>query len=293
MPNSYSARSSPPSDSSASSSGFGIVASQSSQVRLTWPRLTIGTIPGMIGTSMPGRARRRHEVEVDLVVEEELGDQERSRPRRPWSSGTRGPCRGRPPRGAPRGSTRPRSPAREVRRRSSSRAPRRCRGRPRAGRSPAGPTGGSPRSARTFSIPDEAISSTTARSPSAVSPTQFRCAIASTPCSSRIALRDLEGAPAVVRGAAGPVGDREERRVEPAQDLDGLEAAGRGPRRSCRERTRPRSSARRAGGSRRCAWPGMVGERQVGLLTQGRCATPSSHYVASRMLGGQSVTVVF
>ena len=38
---------------SPSSSSSGIEASQSSQIRATWPKLAIGITPGMIGTSIP------------------------------------------------------------------------------------------------------------------------------------------------------------------------------------------------------------------------------------------------
>ena len=50
------------------------------------------------------------------------------------------------------------------------------------------PRGGSPRSAKTFSIPASAIRSSVSERPSLVSPTQLRCAIVSSPTSSLSAL---------------------------------------------------------------------------------------------------------
>ena len=44
----------------------------------------IGMSPGTIGTSMPAAAGALDEVEVDAVVEEQLGDDEVERRRRPW-----------------------------------------------------------------------------------------------------------------------------------------------------------------------------------------------------------------
>ena len=66
----------PPAAANAASSRGGIEASQSSQIRFVWAKLATGMTPAMIGTSIPARPRRGDEVEVDLVVEEELGDQE-------------------------------------------------------------------------------------------------------------------------------------------------------------------------------------------------------------------------
>ena len=48
----------------------------SSAIRSTCPTWVIGMMPGMIGTSIAGRARARDEVEVEGVVEEHLRDQE-------------------------------------------------------------------------------------------------------------------------------------------------------------------------------------------------------------------------
>src|SRR6476469_279958 len=73
------------------------------------------------------------------------------------------------------------------------------------------PLGGSPRSARIFSIPASAISSMVSRRLSLVSPTQLRWAIASTPCSSRISRvsstvpsRVSPPAPSVTEKTPGP-----------------------------------------------------------------------------------------
>ena len=76
MPSSNSARSSPPAATKAVSRRAGIEASQRSQIRFVWAKLATGMTPATIGTSIPSRPGRGDEVEVDLVVEEELGDQE-------------------------------------------------------------------------------------------------------------------------------------------------------------------------------------------------------------------------
>ena len=59
--------------------GTGSRRRRGSQIRFVWAKLATGITPGMIGTSIPRRPRRVDEVEVDLVVEEELGDQEARR----------------------------------------------------------------------------------------------------------------------------------------------------------------------------------------------------------------------
>ena len=92
------------------------------------------------------------------------------------------------------------------------------------------PRGGSPRSAKTFSIPAASIRSSVAARPSAVSPTQLRWAIISRPRSSLERAGDLDRA--FAGRAAGAVGDRDE---------VGLQlAAARGPSRRAARRASSR-----------------------------------------------------
>ena len=104
-----------------------------------------------------GRARLLDVVEVELVVEEELGDQEARRRPRPSPSRSGGRWRGRARRGGSRGSRRRRRRSRSARGSAGS-ARRSRRARPGAAVHSVSPRGGSPRRASTFSIPAAWIS---------------------------------------------------------------------------------------------------------------------------------------
>ena len=162
-------------------------------------------MPGMIGTSMPAVAGPGHEVVVELVVEEQLGDQE-ARARVDLLAGVAqvGSAVGRVEctsgkQAAPTRSRSARGSARSARASSSGRRVRPPFASPRAADRRAGRARS--RSRRRACVQDR-------RSSSSVSPTQVKCAIASRPWSALI--RETMSTVASRGRAAGAVGHRDE-----------------------------------------------------------------------------------
>ena len=132
---------------------------------LIWPRSVIGMMPGRIGTSMPAARASSTKREVELVVEEQLGDQERDaavdllleEAQVVGEVGRLGVDLGEAG-GADAEVVAARRSARPARSSSA--------GRPGCGRHSVSPRGGSPRRASTFSMPASAMPSRIVRSSS-------------------------------------------------------------------------------------------------------------------------------
>ena len=231
----------------------GIVAPHSDVIRSSCLTFVIGMIPGTIGTSMPMSRARRDEVEVQRVVEEQLRDQElRARVDLLLEVvevvlGARGVD-------VRLGEARRADREGVVARGSARRARASTRGRPRSSPTRPAPAGGSPRRARTLSIPASRIASSVSRSSSTVEPTQVKCAIASRPYSSL--MRETISI-VLSRGASRP------RRRSPTRSRAAASAARSTRRTGCARpprssagRTRTRTRAGPAGrAARRCASP--------------------------------------